>query len=192
MILKRSKKQPLVKNLANYIWPSMGWSRFFAYVRKRVVRLADSPRSVALGFAFGIAASFNPFVGTHILQAALLSVVFKANIGASALGTLIGNPSTFPFMWWTALLIGQTLLQAVGVNVELDITQTTDIKALLFSAKENPYHILLPWTVGAYVIGTAIIPISYTILLPIVRTSKAARVKLINTRAKFLKRKEKE
>ena len=182
MILKRREKEPLLNKLANYLWPAMGWGRFVTYVKKRVMRLADSPHSVTLGISLGFAACFNPYVGTHIIQAVILATIFRANIAASALGTLLGNPSTFPFIWWAAIAVGQTLLELFGFHAAPEISQTSDIKSLLVAAKNDPVHILAPWTVGAYVIGTASIPVTYALFYPLVKASKAARTQLIKAR----------
>lgn len=193
MILKRKKSPKFWTKLSNYVWPSMGWSRFFTYVKKRIIRLSDTPHNIALGFGFGLVCSFNPFVGTHILQAALLSYIFGANIPASALGTLLGNPSTFPFFWWAALVTGEALLGAFGYSVPVEVTQSTDFYALLEAAQDNPTHILLPWAFGAYIIGVATLPLTYVIMYPLVRGAKVARVKMLEARKAFQdKKKQKE
>lgn len=40
-----------------------------------------------------------PFVGLHFVFSAILAYVMRANILASAIGTAVGNPWTFPFIW---------------------------------------------------------------------------------------------
>jgi len=40
-----------------------------------------------------------PFVGLHFVLSAILAYVMRANILASAIGTAVGNPWTFPFIW---------------------------------------------------------------------------------------------
>jgi hypothetical protein len=36
----------------------------------------------------------------HFVLSALLAYIARANIIASAIGTVVGNPWTFPFIWW--------------------------------------------------------------------------------------------
>lgn len=65
----------------------------------RVRRLPGSAYSIAAGFACGGAISFTPFVGLHFALAALWAWLIRANVLASAIGTAVGNPWTFPFIW---------------------------------------------------------------------------------------------
>ena len=180
----RQNPRPKLKALQNYFWPEMGWRRFFIYLKHRVTRLSDSPHRIALGLSFGVAASFNPYVGTHIIQACILCYIFRANIVAGALGTIVGNPSTFPLFWWLAIITGSTILGWFGVEMTQTISQSMDFTVLFQSALDDPLHILLPWSVGAYVIGLIILPISYMIFYPMIKATKLARVKLINHKRK--------
>ena len=40
-----------------------------------------------------------PFVGLHFVLSAIVAYAMRANILASAIGTAVGNPWTFPFIW---------------------------------------------------------------------------------------------
>ncbi len=64
---------------------------------------------MAAGFAFGAAVSFTPFVGLHFIISAILAWLLRANIIASAIGTAVGNPWTFPFIWYWIHTLGQWL-----------------------------------------------------------------------------------
>lgn len=61
--------------------------------------MPGTPYSIASGFAIGAAISFTPFIGFHFILSALVSIVMRANLVASLLGTVVGNPWTFPFIW---------------------------------------------------------------------------------------------
>jgi hypothetical protein len=98
-----------------------------AYVRKRTGRIAASPHEIALGFSFGVLLSFTPFMGAHILAAAALAWLFGASMIASALGTLVGNPITFPFIWACSLGTGNYLL---GRSVELSHATNAEDRVL--------------------------------------------------------------
>jgi hypothetical protein len=73
----------------------------------RIARLRATPHEVAAGFACGAAISFTPFVGTHLVFSAALAWLIRGNVLASAIGTLVGNPWTFPFIWIWVFELGQ-------------------------------------------------------------------------------------
>ena len=84
----------------------MGWQRTFTYWTHRISRLPGSVYAISAGIAFGASISFTPFVGLHLILAGLLAWVFRANIIASAIGTIVGNPWTFPFIWFWIYQLG--------------------------------------------------------------------------------------
>ena len=87
------------QKILGFFWPSIGWRRASAYNLHRLARIPGSVYSIAGGFACGAAMSFTPFVGLHFILAAILAWTIRANILASAIGTAVGNPWTFPFIW---------------------------------------------------------------------------------------------
>lgn len=93
------KKTDFGVRLRNFFWPRSGWRRSTQYIVHRLSRLPGTPYSLAAGFACGAAASFTPFVGLHIVLAAFLAWIIRANLLASLIGTAVGNPWTFPFIW---------------------------------------------------------------------------------------------
>lgn len=76
----------------------------------RLKQLKGTPYSVAAGFACGVAISFTPFIGFHLVLAAITAWIVRGNIVSSAIGTLIGNPWTFPFIWVAVLSTGNFVL----------------------------------------------------------------------------------
>jgi uncharacterized protein len=82
------------------------------FVVKRVLRLSGTPHSIAAGVACGVAISFTPFIGFHLLGAFLLCLLVRGNYIAAAVGTLVGNPWTLPFMWVAAYELGHALMGA--------------------------------------------------------------------------------
>ncbi|MBT3306017.1 MAG: DUF2062 domain-containing protein [Alphaproteobacteria bacterium] len=95
------RRNPLSRThrVLNFFWPSIGWRRAGSYSLHRLARLPGSAYSIAAGFACGAAISFTPFVGLHFILSAILAWIIRANILASAIGTAVGNPWTFPFIW---------------------------------------------------------------------------------------------
>ncbi len=89
----------------------------------KIKQLKGTPNSVAAGIACGVAVSFTPFVGAHLILAVLTAWFLRGNLVAAVLGTTFGNPWTFPFIWTSVLYTGQKFLQAeyrqvVDVNFE--------------------------------------------------------------------------
>lgn len=108
-MFRRRNPMPLWQRLRTWLWPHIGWGRAFAYVVKRLKRLPGSPHSIAAGVAAGVMVSFTPFF-PHLATAALLAMVLRGSVVAAWVGTLIGNPSTFPIIWLLAYNLGLTLL----------------------------------------------------------------------------------
>ena len=92
-------------------------------IYQKTVRKLDSlkgtPQSIAKGFATGVAMSFTPFVGFHILLSLMVAKVTKQNGIAATLGTIAGNPWTFPLIWYTTLHTGHFYLEATPRNCRL-------------------------------------------------------------------------
>jgi len=120
-MFKRRQRPPLKDRFLGFFWPRIGWKRSSQYVGHRVARLPGTPYSIAAGFACGAAISFTPFVGLHLFAGALLAWAMRGNVIASWIGTLIGNPWTFPFIWIGIYRLG--ILMGAG---EEDAPQTLD------------------------------------------------------------------
>ncbi len=88
----------------------MGWRRYGIYLRHRLGRMQGTPHSVAAGFAAGAAMSMTPFMGLHIALSLALAWLLRGNLISAALGTLVGNPWTLPFILLGIYNIGCLLL----------------------------------------------------------------------------------
>jgi len=89
----------------------MGWRRTITYLWHRLRRIPGSPESIAAGFACGTAASMMPLMGFHFILSALFALAVRGSVIASAFGTIIGNPWTFPFIWLGTYELGSLLLE---------------------------------------------------------------------------------
>ena len=98
-MFKRRNQKTLGDEILGFFWPASGWQRAWSYTMHRLARLPGSAYSIAGGFACGAAMSFTPFVGLHFVLAGILAWTLRANIIASIIGTAVGNPWTFPFIW---------------------------------------------------------------------------------------------
>ena len=95
----RRDKLDAFQRVISFFWPAMGWRRTSHYFKHRLGRIPGSPYEIAAGFACGAAISFSPLVGLHFILGAIWAWSIRANIISSAIGTALGNPWTFPFIW---------------------------------------------------------------------------------------------
>lgn len=172
--------------LREVVWPQMGWRRTATYLVRRMARLPGSSGAIAAGFAFGAAISFTPFVGLHLISAGLLAWVSRVSIVASAVGTVIGNPWTFPFIWlWIYQLgrwigVGGPVNQPGNLNFPRLFGQMLSslLKFDLNYLRESVWPVFGPMLAGS--IPTAIVAwiIAYFVMKQVVaafRTSRFAR-----------------
>lgn len=145
MLFRRRHKRHLFRHFREMLWPSAGWSRTMSYVGYRLKRLPGSPYSIAAGFACGAAISFTPLIGAHFAVGMLIAWLIGANVIAAGIGTVVGNPWTFPFIWYWTYRLGTMIL---GVDDELG-SDAFSIARIW----DDPVHqlgpILIPMTVGS-------------------------------------------
>jgi len=115
-LFRRRKKQSFLIKVREFLWPSAGWRRAGHYMKHRLARIDGSPYAIAAGFASGAAVSFTPFVGFHFIFAAIIAWIVRGNILTSAIGTAVGNPWTFPFIWAASYNVGINLLDGTATN----------------------------------------------------------------------------
>ena len=99
------------------LWPRKGFSRLYSYLVQRVLRMPGSAYSLASGFACGVAVSFTPLIGFHLLIAVGLAYFIRGNIGTALLGTLFGNPWSFPLIFVLLQTIGEGVISYFGLTV---------------------------------------------------------------------------
>ncbi len=121
MILGRRIKPGWRRRVRMFFWPESGPKRAAKYLLKRISRLDASPHAIAAGFAAGAAVSFTPFIGFHFLIGFALAWVVRGNLLASALGTAVGNPLTFPFIFASTYETGRFILGLVETPAAADV-----------------------------------------------------------------------
>jgi hypothetical protein len=146
----------------------MGLGRAWRYIAHRMARLSASPHAIALGFAAGAFASFTPFVGFHFILAAFIAFALRASIIASAIGTVVGNPLTFPFIWLVAYNIGAALLgREAKTEVVLALPQDSQnvvSEGLMAHVEVLLRHIepvFLPMIIGGTLLGLVCAVVCY-------------------------------
>lgn len=134
---KNKKKSPsaltyMIDGVRLFFWPRGGWRRTIRYIVLQMARMPSSPYALAIGFASGAFVSFSPFLGLHFLLAAAIAWVLRGNMIASALGTIVGNPLSFPFIWAGDYILGFWILHGKRLSFEQakiprSLTDATDI-----------------------------------------------------------------
>jgi uncharacterized protein (DUF2062 family) len=202
------RRTPLtrINQIRSFIWPERGFRRLFAYFFQRVVRMPGTSASIAAGMASGVAASFTPFVGLHLLIAALLAILFRGNVLASAIGTFFGNPWTFLFIWVSDYRLGLWLLQQSGYGEQLVVlsfqqlteVMTTVIKFFTFSTDVDWQQmtmsleqVFLPMAIGGMVLAVVAWLVAFVLTfysLEVWRAHRAKRMAQASLAAKSRKK----
>ena len=103
----RKKKKRISSIIFNFIRVFFAFSRTKKYISLSIKRIKGTPQALSLGLATGIAVSFTPFIGLHALLAIFISWIIGGSMAAALIGTLFGNPWTFPFIWYFTFEVGQ-------------------------------------------------------------------------------------
>ncbi|MCC0048724.1 MAG: DUF2062 domain-containing protein [Tepidamorphaceae bacterium] len=148
MILGRRTKQTIGGKVRTALWPRRSWPRSVEYVKKRVLRLKATPHAIAAGFAAGVFASFTPLMGFHFILAAFMAWLTRGSIIASAFGTFIGNPLTFPLIWGATYGIGAKILGNHGAD-----HAATHLHEHIWSLK-SLWTLILPMSIGGVILGS--------------------------------------
>lgn len=163
MLFRRREAESFLERVRVHLWPRRSWSRSTRYIVYRLRRLSASPHAIALGFAAGVFAAITPFLGTHMIMAALIAWVVGGSIVAALLGTFVGNPLTYPLFWYSTYAAGNLMLGQEGEKHSIDLSQ-----GIFQSSLEQLWPILKPMTLGCIPIGLAAALLSYVLVKPMV------------------------
>lgn len=193
-MFKRKKPLDFWQTMRQALWPAMGWLRLLHYYRLRVIRLSSTTHNIAANLASGAAISFTPFFGFHILGSMGFSWLIGAgmNLIAATVGTFVGNPWTFPFLFFISYMVGKWVLDITGViTVPVDISPqmleqrgetileklvtTQEGESLFQHFINNTWDIFLPTAVGGTIMMLVSWPVYYYIFYYMVQTAQKAR-----------------
>lgn len=163
------KKQQILREA---LWPSMGARRLATYYKHRIGRLPGTPSQIASGFATGVAISVTPFIGLHILIGGIIAWLSRASLIAMVVGTLAGNPWTFPVIFYTTYKVGHMMLGHIKKAAGMEHVPVLTLQHLI----EKPVELLIPLTVGSLPFCIVLWGISYYICRHLVRKYRAARM----------------
>ena len=140
-----------------------------SYYKLRLARLPASNYAISSGFACGSMVSFTPLLGLHFILAVIFAFLIRGNFIAALIGTVVGNPITFPFIWGLIYKVGTyvTNMQHVNnshkINFDMIINQT--------------YEIFFPMLLGGIIIAPLVWIISYFIIYSSISSYKRRKNK---------------
>jgi uncharacterized protein len=178
MLFRRREAESLLERMRVHLWPRRSWTRSSRYVVYRLRRLSDTPHAVALGFAIGVFTAVTPFLGTHMVAAALLAWVIGGSVVAALLGTFLGNPLTYPLLWYSTYEVGNLMLRGKMVQKQIDLSGGIFQKSI-----EQLWPILKPMTLGSIPVGLALALLSYALVKPMVEAYKHRRRRELKLRS---------
>lgn len=112
-------------------------------------------KTVVPAFSLGLAVALIPLPG-HMMQAALLALILRVNIPVAALATFLTNPLTVGPLFFSAYLLGSTLLGIEPGEFSIEFS---------FEWVQNVFTtIWLPLTLGCIIMGAAAAIIGYIVL----------------------------
>lgn len=177
MLFRRRESESWAERVRVHLWPRRSWGRSSRYVLYRLRRLSASPHAIALGFGAGAFAAVTPYIGTHMVLAALIAWVIGGSMVAALLGTFIGNPLTYPVLWFASYKLGNIMLGSHSVKTKVDLSH-----ALFKSSFDQIWPILKPMTLGAVPIGLVVAGACYLLVKPTVEAYQHRRRRELGTR----------
>lgn len=179
MLFRRRKSPSRVEQFRIAVWPRNSWARSTRYFGKRVLRLTATPHAIAIGFAAGTFASCTPLIGFHFLTAFALAYLVRGNIIAAAIGTSIGNPLTFPFIWASTFKIGQWVLHGQATDADPHEVHQQFQSGLFTKSLDALLPMVKPMFIGAVPLGLVVGTVSYFLVLKSVEVYQRRRRRTI-------------
>jgi len=161
MLFRRRKPARFAERLRIFLWPRRSFWRSAQYFAKRALRLSATPHAIAAGIAAGAFASFTPYMGFHFVIAAAIAWVIRGNLIASALGTAVGNPLSFPFIWASTMGLGRLVLYGSHPGDVAPLHLGRALTSLDFHEIWQP--LLLPMSIGGFILGALVGLLFYAI-----------------------------
>ena len=144
-------------------------NRIISYYKLRLARLPASNYAISSGFACGAMVSFTPLLGFHFVLAVFFAYLIRGNFIAALIGTVVGNPLTFPFIWGLIYKIGTYV---TNINLE-KITHEINFDMIV----SQTYEIFFPMLVGGVIIAPLVWITTYYIIYSFIASFKKRRNK---------------
>jgi len=160
MLFRRRHPLRFYQKLNHLMWPKRGWRRALRYYGKRLMRMSGTPHRVAAGFAAGVALSMTPFIGFHYLLCFVVAFLVRGNVLAAVIGTSIGNPLTFPFIWLLTYETGNLILGWFG-HADEAMTAQELTHHLLSHSLRDVWPVIQPMLIGSIPVAIVVGGIAY-------------------------------
>ncbi|MBP0438123.1 DUF2062 domain-containing protein [Tianweitania sediminis] len=150
--------------------------------------MTASPHQVAAGAAAGAAVSMFPLIGFHFIFGFVLAFLTRGSMLAAALGTAVGNPLTFPFIFSAAYRMGRWLTPGSDLAAE-DMMRGNEIEDIMGAlVSESIWAIWPVWKtmmIGAIPLALVVYVASYSFVRWFVSRSHKRRSRLRQRRSPF-------
>ena len=144
-------------------------NRIISYYKLRLARLPDSNYAISSGFACGAMVSFTPLLGFHFVLAIIFAYLMRGNFIAALIGTVVGNPLTFPFIWGFIYKIGTYF-----TNIQIEkLTHEINFDMIV----NQTYEIFFPMVVGGVIIAPLVWIITYYVIYSFIASYKKRKNK---------------
>jgi len=169
----------LLNKIRDAVWPRMGLRRYGRYLQTRVMRLSASPHAIAAGVASGAAVSMLPLIGLHFLLGFVLAFAVRGNMLAAAIGTVWGNPLSFPLFFAASYAVGDWLTGGGGVSVtegaRVEATGEQLSQGLFSSGFDAVWPTFKTMMIGGLPLAVLVFAVFYVVVRLVVTRFRALR-----------------
>ena len=178
----------LWNKIRDTVWPRMGLRRYSVYLRNRVMRLSASPHAIAAGVASGAAVSMLPLIGLHFFLGFVLAFMVRGNMIAAAIGTVWGNPLTFPLFFAASYALGDWMTGGGGVSAaegaQLEATGQQLSQGLFAGGFEAVWPTFKTMLIGGLPIALLVFAVFYIVVrLVVIRFRALRQARLVSRRS---------
>ena len=117
-----------------------------------------------MGFSVGVFSAFTPFIGFHTVITLFVVWLVRANYFSSIIGTFVGTPITYPFMWVASMSVGSVFLE--GEKLTANYFKDVSIYSWDFLNLIKPF--LFPFLFGSIILGSISAILSYYLVKKLV------------------------
>ena len=174
MTVNKRNKSKFYKLSSFYSFLLNKFKRVISYYWLRLTRLPGSTYAISAGFACGSMVSFTPLLGLHFFLAIIFAFLIRGNFIAALLGTAIGNPISFPFIWGLIYNIGAFVTSKSSVNFQSEIS----IDLIL----DETYEVFTPMLIGGAIIALPIWLLTYFTMYSLISSYKKSKKKNQNNK----------
>lgn len=180
--LHSSRRTHVLQRWKELVWPSMGAGAWLRWLTLTLIRQAENPYKIAMGFAIGVWVSFTPVLGTHLILAGVACWLFRASFFAAFAGSWIGNPWTYYPMWLAGYEVGRVLLNTPRVNIEAMLSAGMNLKIIEYNAEVLLHDVFVPALLGGWLVGVPVSAVFYFLVRWQVRKALKSRRKRMHAK----------